>query len=170
MGMAGRPSKYEMRFVELAYNYCLLGADDAFLANAFEVDEATINRWKTKYPEFCESIKKGKAIADAEIAKSLFKRAKGFIFEEETFERLKKTEETDPQGRPVKSNRSGKLVVVKRVVKYYPPDPISIIYWLNNRQAKYWKNKQPEIKPDTNNKPKPPWLTSDNLEEDGPDE
>lgn len=49
---------------DLAYNYCLLGANDKFLAKAFEIDVATLNRWKLKHDEFCASIKKGKDIAD----------------------------------------------------------------------------------------------------------
>lgn len=161
--MAGRPTKYNEKFADLAYSFCLLGADDAFLALEFGVDEATINRWKIKYPEFCESLKKGKAIADAKIVQSLYKRAKGFDFTERHYE-LKKVKTAEGEA------EKEEMVCVKKVVKYIAPDPVSIIYWLNNRQPKYWKNKQPDLKPDTPDKPKPPWLTSDNLDDDGPDE
>ena len=72
---AGQPTKYKKEFAEQAYKYCLLGADDKKLAFLFEVSEATINNWKKAHKEFFESIKKGKEIADAEIASSLFHRA-----------------------------------------------------------------------------------------------
>lgn len=159
--MAGRPTKYDEKFAELAYSFCLLGADDAFLAEEFGIDVATLHRWKLKHSEFCDSIKRGKAIADAKIVKSLYKRAKGFDFTEKTYELKKvKTDQGDKE----------EMVLTKKVLKHIAPDPVSIIYWLNNRQPKHWKNKQPEQKPDTPGKPKPPWLTSDNLDDDGPDE
>ncbi|WP_428668074.1 terminase [Runella sp.] len=171
--MPGRPTKYDRSFVKLAYNYCLLGADDVFLSKAFEVNVDTIYEWKKKHKEFSESIKRGKMIADGTIAASLFKRAKGFKFEEETFERVKKHQqplpsENNPHPEPVVSD---KLVVSKRVIKYFPPDPLSMIFWLKNRQPEMWREK-PEGKQPDDDKPKPLWLKSTNLDEtaDGPDE
>lgn len=58
-------SKYKAEYDELAYNYCLLGATDAQLANFFGVKEQTINNWKNKHKSFFESLKKGKDSADA---------------------------------------------------------------------------------------------------------
>lgn len=74
----GRPSPYKKEFNDLAYKYCLLGATDKRLAEFFEIDEATINRWKVKYPKFCEALKDGRERADAEVADSLFQKAKGY--------------------------------------------------------------------------------------------
>ena len=39
--------------------------------------ERTINRWKNQQPEFCQSLKEGKAEADARVADSLSQRAIG---------------------------------------------------------------------------------------------
>lgn len=159
--MAGQPTKYKEEYTKMAYRLALLGADDKFLAVSFGVQESTINNWKKKHPEFLESLKKGKDKADSVIAQSLYKRAKGFDFTEKHYELKKvKTEQGEKE----------EMVCVKKVVKYIAPDPVSMIYWLNNRQPKYWKNKQPDLKPDTGDKPKPAWLTSDNLDDDGPDE
>ena len=51
----GRPSKYKSEYAEQARKLCLLGATDTDMADFFDVDEATINRWKLDFPEFCES-------------------------------------------------------------------------------------------------------------------
>jgi hypothetical protein len=42
----GRPSKYRDEFPEQAFKLCLLGATDVQLAAFFDVDVATIDRWK----------------------------------------------------------------------------------------------------------------------------
>lgn len=119
----GRPSSYKEEFAELTYNYCLLGATDKELAIFFDVEESTINNWKKQYPKFLESIKRGKEIANAQVAHSLFKRATGY----------------DAPDTDIKVAR-GKIVKTK-LIKHYPPDPTSMIYWLNNRQRDKWSNK-----------------------------
>lgn len=74
-----RPTKYQEAYAEQARKLCLLGYTDAELADFFEVSESTINKWKLDYPEFSESIKKGKAVADAEVSDRLYQRAMGFV-------------------------------------------------------------------------------------------
>ena len=70
-----RPTKYQEAYAEQARKLCLLGYTDAELADFFEVSESTINKWKLDYPKFSESIKKGKAVADAEVSDRLYQRA-----------------------------------------------------------------------------------------------
>ena len=72
---AGQPTPYRATYAGIAYQMCLLGADDAQLAQAFEVEERTINNWKKKYPKFFHSMTTGKTIADAAVVQSLYKRA-----------------------------------------------------------------------------------------------
>ena len=73
--MAGAPTKYDPIMNEQVTKLCLLGATDEELANFFGVCKATINNWKTEYPEFLDSIKEGKENADAKVAKSLYQTA-----------------------------------------------------------------------------------------------
>ena len=54
--VAGKPTLFKDDYADLAYKFCLLGATDAKMSEQFEVNEQTINRWKTKYPEFFQSI------------------------------------------------------------------------------------------------------------------
>ena len=120
----GRPTKYKDEFNPQAEKLCKLGATDKELADFFEIDEATIYRWKIEYPEFCDSIKRGKQIADMEVADSLYKRANGYSHHEDVI-----------------FNDKGVPLVVQ-TTKHYPPDPTSMIFWLKNRQPKQWRDKQ----------------------------
>lgn len=120
----GRPSAYRKEYAEQAYKFCLLGADDARLAHLFEVSEQTINAWKTAHPEFLESLKKGKDLADAEIAQSLFHRAKGYSHPEVDIKVI--------DGR----------IVQTPLVKHYPPDTGAAMAWLKNRQSSKWRDRQ----------------------------
>jgi len=125
---AGRPSAYKKEYNEQAYKFCLLGADDVYLGQSFGVSEKTINTWKKKYPEFLQSIKKGKDIADAEIAHSLFHRAKGFSH-------------PDVDIRVIKDK-----IVKTKLTKHYPPDTGAAFIWLKNRSKENWRDKQDENK------------------------
>lgn len=71
----GRPPKYRPEFAKQVTNYCLLGATNAELASAFGVDERTINRWLVTKPEFCQAVKEGREVADANVANSLYRKA-----------------------------------------------------------------------------------------------
>lgn len=120
----GRPTKYKPEYAELAYKFCLLGADDNRLADLLEVDVATIYRWKLAHEDFCEAIKEGKDKADAEIAKALYHRAKGYSH-------------PDVEVKVIDSQ-----VVMVDLIKHYPPDTGAAMAWLKNRQPKYWRDKQ----------------------------
>ena len=116
-----RPTKYKKEFCKLSYKLCLLGATDKKIADILEVDEATINRWKISHPEFCESLRNGKEIADAEIADALFNRAKGYSHPEDKV-----------------FNQNG-LPMIVPTIKHYPPDTGAAFIWLKNRAG--WKDK-----------------------------
>lgn len=120
----GRPTDYREEYNDLAFKYCLLSAKDSELATFFDVDEATLNRWKIKYPTFRESLKEGREIADAYIGESLYQRAKGYSHPE--------TKAFISDGKPV----------TVTVEKHHPPDPTSMIFWLKNRQKEKWRDKR----------------------------
>ncbi|UXN34716.1 helix-turn-helix domain-containing protein [Avibacterium paragallinarum] len=120
----GQPTKYKPEYVTQVEKLCLLGATDKDIANFFEVSESTLNNWKNEYPEFLESIKKGKLLADANVADSLYKRALGY-------------EAPDVDIRVIENK-----IVETPLIKHYPPDPTSAIFWLKNRQPDKWRDKQ----------------------------
>lgn len=73
-----RPSKFKPEYIELAKNYCLLGATDAELATFFKVNVDTIYEWKKVHPEFSDATKVGKEVADQRVENALFQKACGF--------------------------------------------------------------------------------------------
>ena len=121
----GRPTKYKKEYNEQVYKLCLLGATDKQIADFFDVDESTINRWKEKEPEFCKSLKAGKVDADAEIAQSLFHRAKGYSCKDTKF-----------------ATHEGQITDAQEYTKHYPPDTTAAIFWLKNRQKNQWRDNQ----------------------------
>ncbi|MGB0943677.1 MAG: hypothetical protein ACPGUE_14800 [Marinomonas sp.] len=123
--MAGeKNSKYKPEYDALAYNYCLLGATDKQLGSFFGVSEQTINTWKEKHPTFLESLNNGKVFADAEVAKSLHKRALGYEY----------VEEKQEDG----TNGSKTTTINKHVAG----DTTAAIFWLKNRQPTIWRDKK----------------------------
>lgn len=124
----GRPSLYRELYNEQAYKLCLLGATDAELGDFFEVCEKTINNWKIEFPEFLQSIKKGKQLADVTIAESLFERAKGCtVITQKAFK--------------IKIGKDEEKIEVVEVAESFPPDTTAAIFWLKNRKPKEWRDK-----------------------------
>ena len=73
-----RPTKYNPDYhPERALRLSKLGLIGREIAFCFGVAESTYELWKTKYPEFSESIKRGSLVADAHIAQKLYERAIG---------------------------------------------------------------------------------------------
>lgn len=124
MAGKGRRTEYREEFAERAYQFCLLGATDKELATFFDVSEKTVNTWKKQHPEFLQSIKKGKEIADATVADRLFKRATGY-------------EHPDTHI----SVFMGEATITP-TIKHYPPDTTACIFWLKNRQKDKWRDKR----------------------------
>lgn len=129
MADVGRPTKYDVKYNEQVYKLCLLGATDIELADFFEVSEATINNWKLEYPQFLESIKAGKEIANYTIAESLYERAKGCVI-------------TKQQAIKVKVDKDSERVEIVDLTETLPPDTTAMIFWLKNRKSAQWRDKQ----------------------------
>ena len=140
--MAGRPTEYKEEYCAQVEKLCKLGATDKEIADFFDVNKATINRWKREYPEFCASVKKGKLWADAEVAHSFHKRATGYQYDEVTYEKLAVSETgmaVDDEGdiEDTKKEAYKRKVVTKEV----PPDGGAALNWLKNRQKDKWRDK-----------------------------
>ncbi len=122
---AGRPSEYDPKKTpKQTKKACLMGATDNDLADFFGVSEKTINNWKKEHPEFLQSIKDGKEIADSKVAKSLYERANGYSHPEVHI-----------------SNYQGKITQTD-LTKHYPPETTAAIFWLKNRQPAKWRDRR----------------------------
>ena len=118
----GRPTDYKPEYAEQAYKFYLLGATDAEMADFFGVTEQTVNNWKERYEDFFASTQRGKLLADAEVAFSLYNRAKGFEVEVEK-----------------EVGRGEEKRILKRKVRV-EADPNSAQHWLKNRRPKQWRD------------------------------
>lgn len=122
-GEPGRPTDYKPEYDEQARKLCLLGFTDKQLADFFNVCEATINNWKTDHPSFLESLTRGKDIANADVADSLYQRAMGYEHPEDKIFQY--------EGVPI----------IVPTVKRYPPDTGAALSFLKNRAPDLWRDK-----------------------------
>lgn len=121
----GRKSSYREEYANQALKLSLLGSTDKEMADFFGVSEQTLNSWKKKFPEFLESLKKGKSVADANVASKLYNRATGYDTKATKF-----------------ATNEGKITDRVEYIEHYPPDTTAAIFWLKNRQPEKWRDKK----------------------------
>lgn len=102
------------------------GLTDEQIAHNMGINVATLYRWKNAYSKICEVLKKSKDVVDREVENALLKRAKGYTYDEITYE----------------LNKEGEMVETKRVTKEVLPDTTAQIFWLKNRKSKDWRDKK----------------------------
>src|SRR5712692_6677524 len=122
----GRPTIYRPELATLARKLALLGATDQEMADALGVDQGTLDRWKTRHKEFRIAIQVGKIRADAEIAESLYNRARGMSVP------AVKIFQGTPEGGPV--------IVPHQ--EHLPPDVGAAKLWLSRRRPNLWRERQ----------------------------
>jgi transposase-like protein len=125
MNKGGRPSKFDD--VDKEYWAFLIekGYTNREIANKIGVDESTIYNWMKVHDQFFKSLKGFREFADSEVEASLYQRAKGYkVKEVKLFQ--------DKRGN----------IIEHEVMKSYPPDPTSMIFWLKNRKPDQWRDKQ----------------------------
>ena len=104
------------------------GLTDEQIFKNLGISRDTFYKYKEKYSDFSEAIKKGKEVADIEVENALFKRAIGYKYKEV----IKEVKEIDGK----------KSTYVKEVIKEMPGDVGAQIFWLKNRKSSKWKDKQ----------------------------
>lgn len=120
----GRPTKYQEHYPSEAEKLALLGYTDEEMAKYFDVNVDTLYEWKKVYDNFSEAIKEGRERSDEAVVSALRQRALGTEVEEEHITIEKDGSQT-----------------IKKIKRKIPPDPTSMIYWLNNRQRARWRNR-----------------------------
>ncbi|OAI11897.1 hypothetical protein A1507_19515 [Methylomonas koyamae] len=125
----GRPRGYKPEYVQLAHNYTLLGATQEQLGEFFNVSASTVDAWIKRNPEFADAIKRGRILADAEVAANLFRRATGYPYTEVTTREIK--------------NAASEVTSfeVVTVTSEMPPDTDACIFLLTNRQQDKWRDR-----------------------------
>lgn len=121
---AGRKSKYDPAMNKAAVALCRKGFTDKDLCDFFSIDEKTLNNWKKQFPLFFQSLKVGKAMADAQVEAALFQRAVGYSIPD------------------VHVSSYEGVITITPIIKHFAPDTTAQIFWLKNRQPKKWRDKQ----------------------------
>lgn len=93
------------------------------------INEATFCRWKNKFPQIVQALKKGRAPVMEKVEKSLYDlcQVQKYI---ETIEEI--TE--DANGR--------KRRHIRKITRETPPNPTAIIFALKNLKPHKWRDKQ----------------------------
>ena len=78
MAKRGPASGFKPEYCKLARKFCILGATNEQLAEFFDVALSTIGDWLVQFPEFKQAVNQGRAVADADVAESLYGRATGY--------------------------------------------------------------------------------------------
>ena len=104
------------------------GLTDEQIFKNLGISRDTFYKYKEKYSDLSEAIKKGKEVADIEVENALFKRAIGYKYKEV----IKEVKDIDGK----------KTTYVKEVIKEIPGDVGAQIFWLKNRKSSKWKDKQ----------------------------
>src|SRR5712692_2499480 len=122
----GRPTIYRPELATLARKLALLGATEQEMADALGIDQGRLDRWKTRHKEFRIAIQLGKIRADAEIAESLYNRARGMSLP------AVKIFQGTPEGGPV----------IVPHEEHLPPDVGAAKLWLSRRQPEKWRERR----------------------------
>ena len=101
------------------------GLSDDEVAEKLGVAVRTVHRWKKDHPEFLKALIETKAVLDAKVEMSLFRRAVGY---EST-----KVEVTVEDGAETK-----RVIKTEEVL----PDVGACKLWLTNRDPEHWAEKQ----------------------------
>lgn len=115
--------KYEDWMRKAAYKVALLGGGLEDIADVLEVSPSTVVRWMETKPEFGAVMRKGRMLADANVAHTLYKRATGQEITE------------------YKVNAVNGDVIVTPVPKQVMGDVAAQKFWLINRQPKLWRER-----------------------------
>jgi len=131
----GRRTKYKDTFPILAEKYALEGMIDEEIAKKLGISIGTFYEYRNKYPEFSESIDKGKIPTDDKVEDALLKRCLGFEYEETQVEYIpgKAEAEGEEPGPAIPVN-------IKRTKKTVLGSVRAEEFWLQNRRPEKWRN------------------------------
>ncbi len=117
--------KFDPSFIERIENYAHLGLSEEEMAHCLGVSYKSFNQWKVKIPAVGEAIKRGGPDATAHVARTMYLNAIGFEHDEEK----------------IFCNAAGDVTRVM-TTKKYPPNHVSGIFYLKNKDPARWKDRQ----------------------------
>lgn len=101
------------------------GLTDVQIAEKININPSTLYDWAKKFPEFSNTLKKGKEVVDIQVENALLKKALGY-----------KTEEVRVE------EECGVVTKKITITKEVAPDTTAGIFWLKNRRPEQWREKR----------------------------
>ncbi len=126
-GLPGRPTKYDAEYHPLmAWSYMQQNMTIEECAEKMGFAPATLYNWAKKYPDFKEALSQGAEKTNADVEKSLFKRAVGY------------------SARKLKVEYDADGDVIRKIAEevQVAPETTAGIFWLKNRNPRKWRDKQ----------------------------
>jgi hypothetical protein len=123
-------------------NWIRDGEPEYVIIEKLGTNHDSFNKYKKKYNELSEAIKKGEQNLLKHIETKLFERCKGYECEES---KTLIDEVEDENGNKKKKKK------IEKIKKVYAPDTTALIFALKNLGADKWKDRQ-EIQQDINAK------------------
>ena len=94
-------------------------------------DTSRVWAWQKRFPDFADTLKRSKDVADRIVEDALFRKATGY-----------KTKEVVRERRLDPVTRQQVLVVVKEIEREVAPDTAAQVFWLKNRKPEVWRDKR----------------------------
>ena len=108
--------------IDLIRGWRAQGDSVDLIAEKMGIDIRTFRSWRKKYVEFDDAVTLGKEIAIKRVEASLYNRACGYDYFEETWDLVE-----------------GEMRLVRRVKKHCPADVKAILNFLYNRDPQHWR-------------------------------
>lgn len=121
---SGRKPKYNPEMNTHAEQLAAKGLPDTEIAPMLGITRQSMDNYKKKYPVFFASLNRGREISNNEVVRSAFLRATGYSHPDVHI-----------------SAYQGKITKTP-IIKHYPPDPHSFIFWLINRMPAEFQSKK----------------------------
>lgn len=133
--MGGKYTEWlEAEGLEVIEGWAMAGWDFEMIAEGMQISTSTLREWRKKFPAISAALKRGRAQAIARVENSLFRRAVGYTYNEDTF--VEKVNEKTGEK---------EMVLAKRVTKHVPADTTAQIFLLTNRSPDDWKRNRTEV-------------------------
>ena len=112
------------------------GCTDAEIAEKMGIHRATLYKWRNRYPELDEALKRGKEVVDREVENALLRNALGYDYVEQQAVKVKTVYYLDGK------RHEEEHVEVVEVRKRRPADTTAQIFWLKNRKPVDWRDRR----------------------------